>query len=167
MVSPVEGANAFHLVGTLHDLGVGNGANDILVPGGPVLLHGPAGELVVLGDAFVVFGVVDQLHDIADFLVSLRREQLHFRTVQQFSRKLLEEAGEGYAKLLRPFVLIGCCPRSTGELNFLKPHFGFAEIQRQFTACTPEIDLEGQCVEPRSAVEHPLQRHRAAGSRWR
>jgi hypothetical protein len=40
---------------------VRNRANDVLVAGGPVLLHGPAGELVVLGDAFVVLGIVDQV----------------------------------------------------------------------------------------------------------
>jgi hypothetical protein len=66
VVSPVEGANAFHLVGTLHDLGVGNGANDIFVPGGPVLLHGPAGELKIFGDSFVVLGV-DSFPELPQF----------------------------------------------------------------------------------------------------
>src|ERR1700750_2542071 len=119
VVSPIEGANAFHLVGTLHDLRVGNGANDIVVPGGPVLLHGPAGELVVLGDAFVVLGIINQLHDIADLLVSLRREHFYLRTVQQLGGKALHEAGEGYAELLGPLVLIGRRPRAAGELDFL------------------------------------------------
>lgn len=157
VVSPVEGANAIHLVRKLQDFRVANGADDILVAGDPVLLHGPAGELVVLGDAFVVLGVINQLHDIADFLVSLRREQAHFRTVQQFGGKVLHQAGEGYTELLGLLVLISCRPRATGELDFLQPHLGFAEIARQFTARTPEVDLEGQCVQPRSAVEHPLQ----------
>jgi hypothetical protein len=89
VVSPVESANAFRFVGTLHDLRVGNCANDIFIAGSPVFLHGPAGELVVLGDAFLVLGVVDQMHDIADFFVGLRREHFHLRTVQQFGGKVL------------------------------------------------------------------------------
>ena len=55
-------------------------------------------------------------------------------------------------------VLVGRRPRAAGELDFLLPHFGFAEIARQFAARAPEIDLERQRVQPRPAVEHPLQR---------
>src|SRR5260370_1087321 len=60
LVSRGESAKAFRFSGTLHDLRVGNCANDILIAGSPVFFHGAAGELVVLGDAFLVLGVVDQ-----------------------------------------------------------------------------------------------------------
>jgi hypothetical protein len=78
--------------------------------------------------------------------------------VAQFVGDILEEVRDGYAQSLGAFVMVGRRPCSTGELNFLLPHLGFAEIERQFTARTPEIDLKGQRVQPRSAVEHPLQR---------
>ena len=81
------------------------------------------------------------MHDIADLFVGLRREHFDFWMVAQFGRDILEEVRDGYAELLGPLVLIGRRPRTTGKLDFLQSHFGFAQIARQFTARTPEIDL--------------------------
>jgi len=91
---------------------MGNGANDVVIAGGPVLLHGPARELVVLGDAFVVFSVVDQMHDIADLLVSFRRKHFHIRTVHQlrgsslFALHVVDAVGLVPAMLLRIRALL-------------------------------------------------------------
>jgi hypothetical protein len=67
-------------------------------------------------------------------------------------------SASGHAELLGPFVLIGRRPRATGELDFLLPHVGFAEIARQLALRASQIDLEGQRVQPRPAVENPPHR---------
>jgi hypothetical protein len=91
---------------------MGNGANDVVITSGPVLLHGPAREFEILGDAFVVFGVVDQMHDIADLLVSFRRKHFHIRTVQQlrgsslFALHVVDAVGLVHAMLLRIQALL-------------------------------------------------------------
>ena len=102
------------------------------------------------------------MHDVADLPSASAASIFTSGWSRKFVGDIFEEVRDGYAQSLGPFVLVGRRPCSTGELNFLLPHLGFAEIERQFTARTPEIDLKGQRVQPRSAVEHPLQR-RVAG----
>jgi len=64
-----------------------------------------------------------------------------------------------------PLVLIGRRPRATGELDFLLPHVGFAEIARQLALRAPQIYLEGRvsspagCREPTAAAYWKRARH--------
>ena len=57
----VEGTNAIDFVRTLQHLWMAQRTNGVIIAGMPVFLHGPAGELVVLCDAFICLCVIDQV----------------------------------------------------------------------------------------------------------
>src|SRR4051812_945818 len=99
-MSPIEGANAFQLGGTLHDLGMRKCAHDVFMAGVPVPFHGSTREFVILGNAFVVLGIVDKVHDVAHFIVGLRRKNLGLGMVLKLGGKLLEEVGKRYSQPL-------------------------------------------------------------------
>jgi hypothetical protein len=82
-LNKIEGANALYPVGQLQHFGMAESSDDVVVPGAPVLLHCPSRKLEVLGDAFVTFAVVDQLDDVADFVVYSRFQNL-FSCTQLF-----------------------------------------------------------------------------------
>src|SRR5262249_42933385 len=71
--------------------------------------------------------------------------------------KPLEQGSEGDAQPLCALVEVCCRPRAAREADLLHPYIGVHEIAWQLTLCVPEIDLEGERVSPRPAVEHPLQ----------
>src|SRR5262249_51210389 len=48
-------------------------------------------------------------------------------------------------------------PRAAREADLLRPHVGIEKIAWQLALRVPEIDLEGERVSPRPAIEHPLQ----------
>jgi hypothetical protein len=77
------------------------GAGGIVVTGLPVVFHGSARELEVLRNAFIIPCLVDQLNDIADLVVRLRRQHLHIVMCAQIIRKPLDKIGDGNAELLR------------------------------------------------------------------
>jgi hypothetical protein len=54
--------------------------------------------------------------------------------------------------------LIGRGPRAARKADLLLTQFGFDQVAWQFAARVPEIDLKGERVPSRTAVEHPLQR---------
>src|SRR6516165_4536655 len=54
--------------------------------------------------------------------------------------------------------MIGRGPRATGKTNLFLTKFNLHQVAWQLAARAPQIDLEGQSVLPRAAVEHPLQR---------
>src|SRR5262245_21479897 len=79
VVAKIKGANAFQSIGALQHLRLTEASNSIAVPGQPVLLHCPAGELEVLCNTFVFLTVIDQVNDIADLLIRLWSEQADLR----------------------------------------------------------------------------------------
>ena len=84
-------------------------ANSIVVTSFPVFFHGPAREFEILGDALIIFRLVNQLDNIADLVVSLRRQHFHVVMSTGFGRKLLDEIGDREPELLCLLVLIGRC----------------------------------------------------------
>src|SRR5207248_3467937 len=81
--SKVERAHAFEPVRKLEHLGIAKRAHGVVIAALPVLLHGAAGEFEILGDAFVLLGAIDQLHDVADLVVGQWREQPHLVAAAQ------------------------------------------------------------------------------------
>src|SRR5882724_2405957 len=53
-------------------------------------------------------------------------------------------------------VHVCCRPRAARKADILRPQIGIGKIAWQLALCAPEIDLEGERVSPRPAVEHPL-----------
>jgi hypothetical protein len=68
----VKSANAIDFVRTLRQ--IAQRTNGVIIAGMPMFLHGPAGELVVLCDAFISLCVIDQVNDAAYFVIGLRLE---------------------------------------------------------------------------------------------
>src|SRR5215471_11053737 len=54
--------------------------------------------------------------------------------------------------------MIGRGSRAAGEADLLLAQFNLHQVARQFAARAPQIDLEGEGVLPRAALEDPLQR---------
>jgi hypothetical protein len=121
----IERANAYQLAGALQNLGVAEAANRIGIAALPVLHHGTARKLEILGDALGVVRVIDEVHDIADLVVSLLLQHFHVFLLAQLGRKLLDEIGDRKPELLCLFVLIGRGPGAAGELDFLLPQVSF------------------------------------------
>ena len=68
-ISEIKGTHAFEPVWQLQDFRMRKRSDRILVAIAPVLFHGTPGELEILCDAFVTLAVVDQLNDVADFVI--------------------------------------------------------------------------------------------------
>src|SRR5215471_3585351 len=144
----VESANAFRWFRALEHFRIAQRINNIVVPGVPVLFHGETGKFIILHDTLILSCVIDQVDDIADFVISLCLQCSYVVSLAYFVRKLLDEIGNSQAKLLRLFVVICRCPGAAGKLNFLLTHLSLGQIARQLAARAPEIDLEGQRILP-------------------
>jgi hypothetical protein len=75
-VEEVEGEDAFVIGGALQR----SRANGVVLAGAPVFLHTCAREVVILGIALVVFGAVDQMHNVVDLVITKRLELLRLST---------------------------------------------------------------------------------------
>src|SRR5262245_57610353 len=129
----------------------------VAVAGEPVLFHRSPGELVVLGTALIFLCAINQVNDVADLFIRLSRQQGHLGKVAQLIGKALEQVSDGDASLLCVPVEVYSRPRAAREADLLRPHVGIEKIAWQLPPCVPEIDLEGERVSPRPAIEHPLQ----------
>jgi len=99
------------------------GASGIPVACLPVIFHGATGKLVILGTALVIGRLINQVDDVADFIVSLRLQYFHVRRVSQFVRKLLHQICKRNTKFLCLLVLIRRRTGATEELDFLEAYF--------------------------------------------
>ena len=76
----------------LQHLGMAQRAHGVVVAGAPVLLHGPAGELVILATALVALRAIDQLDDVVDLVVGFAAPAACTSSlVAQLVRQLLDE----------------------------------------------------------------------------
>src|SRR5690349_4259559 len=73
VLGEVEGGDALQAGRSLQHLRVAQGSDRVRVPRFPVLLHGEAGELVVLGVALVVLRAIDQVHHGEQLVVGQQR----------------------------------------------------------------------------------------------
>src|SRR6476659_687743 len=79
----IEGKDPIHSVWALQHLRIAKRANCIVVAGRPMFDHRAAGKLVIFGVTFIIFGAVDELYKIVDFIVREFRQLLRFRRLQQ------------------------------------------------------------------------------------
>src|SRR5262245_15360954 len=87
----IEGKDPIHSVWALQHLRIAKRANRIAVASLPVFLHCAAGKLVIFGGTFIIFGAVDELDKIVDFVIRELRQPLGFRRLQQILGKFLEQ----------------------------------------------------------------------------
>src|SRR5215813_9881578 len=96
----IERANALQPVRWLEYFSMAQSLNGIAISGEPVFFHRPPGELVIHGAALIFLCAIDQLNDVADFLIRLGSQQRHLRKTAQLIRKPLKQGREGDAQLL-------------------------------------------------------------------
>src|SRR5580704_8512860 len=157
VVGEVEGEDAFMMSGALKHFRMAQRANGVAIAGAPVLLHAGARKIVVLRLALVVLGAVDQVHDVVDLMIAKRLEQPRLGAVPQRVGEFLEQVGKSPAQALDMFEAIGAGAGTTRILNFLLAGYHVRDGERQFATCIPQVDLECQSVEMRTAVGDPLQ----------
>ena len=73
-LAAIERAHPFQPIGKLKHFGIGQCFASIAVTGLPVLFHAAPGELEILGDAFIGLGAINQMHDVADLIVSFTQQ---------------------------------------------------------------------------------------------
>src|SRR5262249_37609824 len=157
-LAAIERANALQPVGRLEYFSMIQSVDRVSISGEPVLFHRPSGELVVLGTALIFLCAIDQVNDVADLFIRLGGQHGHLGKIAQLLGKPLEQGRDGDASLLCVLVEVYSRPRTAREADLLRPHIGIEKIAWQLALRVPEIDLEGERVSPRPAVEHPLQR---------
>src|SRR5579871_776363 len=108
--------------------------------------------------ALVSFGSIDELDDVIRTRTGDWPKQLELGKALQFFGKLSEQAAERIAHLLDVAELVGVAACATRELNLLLTTHDLGEVVREGAAGAPDIDLEGEGVLLRLALEHPLQR---------
>src|SRR5437763_15151980 len=89
--SKVERAHAFEPVRKLEHLGIAKRAHGVVIAALPVLLHGAAGEFDNLGDAFVLLGEIDQLHDVTDTVVGHWPKPPHLVTAEELVERAFRQ----------------------------------------------------------------------------
>src|SRR5262249_15297221 len=82
----VEGAHALAPVRKLHHLGLRERAHRVVVAALPMLFHGSPREFEVLVNAFVAPGAIDQVDDVAHFLVGFPFQELCILAVAELLR---------------------------------------------------------------------------------
>src|SRR5258708_15923739 len=100
---------------------------------------------------------VNQLHEVVDLTVGAWAQHVDLGTVLELRRELLEQVRERVAEPLRVLEAVGVGPRAARILDLLLARRYLGHVAREGAARAPEIDLEGQCVLARLALEHPLQ----------
>src|SRR5271165_7424531 len=108
VLAKIESAHAFNPIRKLHHFGVRERAQGVVVAALPVLFHRSAGKFEVLGNALVASGAIDQVDDIADFIVYFPFENSCILTVAKLLRNPLQEVRHCVTKLLGLLVVIGC-----------------------------------------------------------
>jgi hypothetical protein len=81
VTAKIEGEDALVIYGALEHFRMAQGANGVVIAGALVLLHAGAREFVILRMPLVVFGVIDELHDVVDLVIGSRPEKLRLATV--------------------------------------------------------------------------------------
>src|SRR5262245_35233924 len=110
----VEGEDAVGALGPLQHLGMVERAAHVAVAARPVLLHGAARELVVLGRAFIAPGLIDQVDDVVDLVVGLLRQELGLCRRAQLLGHLVQKLGGGAAQRLQPAESVGAGAGAAG-----------------------------------------------------
>ena len=64
-----------------------------------MFFHRSPRKFEILGDTFIASGTINEVDDVANFLVRLLLQYLCILTVLKFIGKLLHEIGEGDTKL--------------------------------------------------------------------
>ena len=146
-------------LGRCNTSGMAERAHRIVVARSPMLLHCPPGKLVILRVALVILGAIDQLNDVVDFLVRLCREQLRLGSLQQIRAVILARSLAVARRSICCFLnwSVAIRVRLEKRISFWRVS-ALEQIARKLAAGAPQIDLEGERVLSRPAVQHPLQR---------
>src|ERR1700733_11391815 len=142
----VEGEDAFAIGGALQHLWMAQRANGVVKAGLPMLLHTGARKVVILRMALVVLGAIDQVHNVVDFVITKRMQELRLGAVAQRLGKLREQGGKRPAQPLNAFEAISPGAGPTRKLDFLLTSCHLCQGARQFAARVPQIHLKCQSV---------------------
>src|SRR5882762_9992631 len=148
----IESHDALEVVRPCKHLGMAQGADRIVVPCLPVVLHAEAREFVVLRVPLVLLGAIDELDKVVHLGGGVRLEERHLRAVAELLGELLQHPRDGIPQLLRVFEPVRVAARATRILNLLLPRHHLADGARQRPARAPQVDLEGECVATRLAL---------------
>src|SRR6267378_4749147 len=141
----IESHDALDVVRPCKHLGMAQGADRIVVPCLPVVLHAEAREFVVLRVPLVLLGAIDELDKVVYLPGGVRLEECHLRAVAELLGELLQQPRDGIPQLLRVFEPVRVAARATRILNLLLPRHHLADGARQRPARAPQVDLEGEC----------------------
>src|SRR6266436_8117697 len=131
----IESHDALEVVRRCKHLGMAQGADRIVVPCLPVVLHAEAREFVVLRVPFVLLGAVDELDEVVRLGGGVRLEERHLRAVSKLLGELLYQSRDGIPKLLGVPEAVRVAACATRVLNLLLPRHYLADGARQ----RPEI----------------------------
>src|SRR5690625_4969673 len=97
----------------------------IVVACSPMLFHRTAGKFIVLAIALVVFGTINQLHDVVGLVISSLQQALHIRAlrVADLIWQFLEDMIQSTTQTLFITELIRSITRSTGKTNVFQTYF--------------------------------------------
>src|SRR5215475_1421819 len=126
----IEGKDTVGSGWALQHLRIAKRTNRVVVAGLPVFLHSAAGKLEIFGTTFIIFGAVDELDKIVDFLIRELGQPFDFGRLQQVLGKFLEYFRGCPASHLQALEMIGRSPRAAGEPNVLLPHFNLDHVAR-------------------------------------
>ena len=105
------------------------------------------------------------MDDVAGPLAGKLGDRLDLWVAPDRFRHLRHQPLHGLAHLLHLQRLVGDGARAAGVLDVLLPARHLHQVVGQSALCRPQVDLKGQGVAPRLAVEDPRKRrvrHRAA-----
>src|SRR4029077_4629504 len=102
-------------------------------------------------------GAVDELDQVVRLGLRVWLQYRELRVVPQLLWQLLQQACQSVAQLLQVLEPVGAAAGATGVLNFLLASHDLKHGARQRAARAPKVDLKGEGVATRIALEHPLK----------
>src|SRR5258706_1365147 len=129
----------------------------VAITGAPMVMHGQARELVVLGVALISLRAIDEVDDVVDVVSGHLAQQRGLLGLLEFKREPVEKIGKRAAHALDALELIGACARAAGILDLFLAGDYLAEVSRQRAVRGPEIDLESQRIAPHFGIDNPLK----------
>src|ERR1700756_1349068 len=142
----IESHDALEVVRPCKHLGMAQGADRIVVPCLPVVLHAEAREFVVLRVPFVLLGAIDELDEVVHLGGGVPLEERHLRAIPKILGELLQQSRDGIPKLLGVPEPVRVVARAARVLDLLLPRHHLGDGARYRPARAPQVDLEGECV---------------------
>lgn len=97
------------------------------------------------------------MHEIVDLAIRNGLQEGGLRRVAKLIGELVLQVRQGTTDPLDILECVGTGSGAAGVLNLFMPGRDVSHSAGQLAARTPEIDLEGQCVETGTTLRDPLQ----------